>query len=66
LPAPIGYLDRGKGKCKELDRLQAPLVRKAFEMYATGKYFQPSSVRTYCKMFTRRCMTDEVSRGGAC
>jgi site-specific DNA recombinase len=29
LPAPLGYLDRGKGKPKELDPARAPLVRMA-------------------------------------
>ncbi len=38
LPAPLGYLDRGKGKPKEPDPGKAPLVKKAFELYATGKY----------------------------
>ncbi|HHT9126410.1 MAG TPA: recombinase family protein [Candidatus Brocadiia bacterium] len=38
LPAPLGYLDMGKGKPKEPDPAKAPLVRKAFELYGTGKY----------------------------
>jgi site-specific DNA recombinase len=38
IPAPIGYLDRGKGKPKEIDPVKGPLVRKAFELYATGDY----------------------------
>ncbi len=36
LPAPIGYLDRGPGKPKELDPVRAPLVRQAFELYSTA------------------------------
>lgn len=37
LGAPIGYLDRGKGgKVKEVDPERAPLVRHAFERYASG------------------------------
>ena len=36
--APIGYLDRGGGKPKEPDPMVAPLVRRAFELYASGKY----------------------------
>src|SRR5437879_8705467 len=32
LPAPVGYLDMGKGKPKEVDLAKAPLVRKAFEL----------------------------------
>jgi site-specific DNA recombinase len=38
LPAPLGYLDKGKGKPKEPDPEKAPLVRKAFELYGTGRY----------------------------
>jgi site-specific DNA recombinase len=38
IPAPIGYLDRGKGKPKEIDPVKGPLVRRAFELYATGDY----------------------------
>jgi DNA invertase Pin-like site-specific DNA recombinase len=38
LPAPIGYLDRGKGQPKAIDPIKGPLVRRAFELYATGRY----------------------------
>ena len=38
LPAPIGYLDRGKGNPKVLDPVRAPLVRKAFDLYAAGDH----------------------------
>lgn len=38
LPAPIGYLDKGKGQPKELDQATAPYIRKAFKLYATGRY----------------------------
>jgi site-specific DNA recombinase len=36
--APVGYLDRGGGKPKEPDPIKAPLVHRAFELYATGEY----------------------------
>src|ERR1041385_4826147 len=38
LPAPLGYLDLGGGKEKAIDPLKGPLVRTAFELYATGRY----------------------------
>lgn len=38
LPAPRGYLDRGKGKPKEIDPVAGPLVRQAFDLYASGTY----------------------------
>src|SRR5262249_46081806 len=37
MPAPLGYLDRGKG-LKTIDPVKGPLVRKAFELYSTGRY----------------------------
>jgi site-specific DNA recombinase len=38
LPAPIGYLDQGKGKAKAVDPLMGPLIRKAFELYGTAAF----------------------------
>lgn len=38
LPAPVGYVDEGGGEPKTVDPVQGPLVRKAFELYATGDY----------------------------
>ncbi len=38
LPAPIGYLDCGAGKPKTIDPVKGPLVRRLFELYATGRY----------------------------
>jgi site-specific DNA recombinase len=38
LPAPLGYLDRGKAKLKDLDPERAPLVTKLFTLYGTGQY----------------------------
>lgn len=36
--APVGYLDQGKAKAKIIDPVKGPLVRIAFELYATGRY----------------------------
>ena len=38
LRAPIGYRDMGRGKAKEIDPVQGPLVRATFELYATGEW----------------------------
>jgi len=38
LAAPLGYLDCGGGKAKAIDPVKGPLVKKAFELYATGRY----------------------------
>ena len=45
-PAPLGYLNNGKGKPKTIDPLQGPIVRQAFELYASGRY----SLRQLTKM----------------
>ena len=37
LPAPVGYLDCGAGKPKAIDPVKGPLVRRAFELYSTGR-----------------------------
>lgn len=36
--APFGYVNNGKGKPKTIDPVNGPLVRQAFELYATGEY----------------------------
>lgn len=36
--APVGYLDTGKAKAKAIDPIKGPLVRTAFELYATNRY----------------------------
>jgi site-specific DNA recombinase len=36
--APIGYLDQGKAKAKIIDPVKGPLVKCAFELYATKQY----------------------------
>jgi site-specific DNA recombinase len=38
LPAPLGYLDCGKAKTKEVDPERARLVAKLFTLYGTGQY----------------------------
>ena len=36
--APIGYLDCGAGQPKRIDPVAGPVVRKAFELYASGRW----------------------------
>lgn len=36
--APLGYLDEGKGKAKKIDPVKGPLIKKAFELYATASF----------------------------
>src|SRR5437016_8305353 len=37
-PAPLGYLNNGEGKPKTIDPAQGSIVRRAFELYASGRY----------------------------
>lgn len=36
--APIGYLNNGGGQLKTIDPILGPLVKKTFQLYASGKY----------------------------
>ncbi|MDA7429968.1 recombinase family protein [Primorskyibacter aestuariivivens] len=36
--APIGYLDNGRGEPKTPCPVKTPLIRKAFDLYASGQY----------------------------
>jgi len=38
LPAPRGYIDQGKAKAKTIDPIVGPLVRQAFDLYASGNH----------------------------
>lgn len=52
--APIGYLDNGGGKPKTLDPLRAPLVKLAFELYASRRH----SLRSLLSELQRRGLTN--------
>lgn len=64
LPAPLGYLDKGKGKVKEFDSLRAPLVRKAFELYAGGRFNLESLVDEMHRLGLRNRKGGTVTRNG--
>jgi DNA invertase Pin-like site-specific DNA recombinase len=64
LPAPVGYLDQGKGKTKEPDPVQAPLVKKAFEFYATGKWGLNALVEKMYEVGLRNRRGNKVTRNG--
>ena len=51
LGAPLGYLDEGGGKPKSIDPIRGPLIRQAFELYATG-------------LWTLHTLSDELHRRG--
>lgn len=64
LPAPVGYLDKGKAKPKELDPVKAPLLRQAFELYATGQYNLKSLLEELNKIGLRNRRGGKISMNG--
>ena len=64
LPAPLGYKDEGAGKPKSLDPIMAPLVRKAFELYATGRYNIDTLGDELYRLGLRTGNGTRMSRGG--
>jgi len=56
--APIGYLDHGGGMVKTIDPIKGPLVRCAFELYASGQF----SLRSLPKEMARRGLTNARGR----
>ena len=63
-PARVGYLDTGKGNPKRLDPIQAPLVRKAFELYASGEYGLNMLVEKMYDAGLRNKNGNKISRNG--
>lgn len=61
--APIGYLNGGKAKPKMIDPVRGPLVRQAFELYATGRYGLDTLRRELCALGLRRADGSALSRG---
>jgi site-specific DNA recombinase len=64
LPAPLGYLDKGKGNLKELDPAKAPLVKRAFELYATGSYSLDTLGDEMCLLGLRNRKDNKITRNG--
>jgi len=56
--APIGYIDNGRGKPKTVDPVRGPLVRQAFEKYATGNH----SIRTLVAEMHRLGLRNRVGK----
>ena len=64
LPAPVGYLDCGAGKPKAIDPAKGPLVRRAFELYATGQYNLRTLLTEVQKLGLKNRRGGEVSING--
>ncbi len=64
LPAPVGYIDEGRGKPKTPDPDKAPLVRRAFELYATGHHNLDTLGHEAFRMGLRNRNGGRVTRNG--
>ncbi|MBS1594106.1 MAG: recombinase family protein [Bacteroidetes bacterium] len=62
--APIGYLNSGKGKLKAIDPVQGPLVKKAFELYATKRYTLDTLGSHLYELGLRSTTNTKLSRNG--
>lgn len=63
-PAPVGYVDCGKGLPKEVDPVQGPLVKRAFELYATGQWGLDALVKKLYALGLRNKKGQKVTRNG--
>ena len=63
-PARVGYLDTGQGKPKLIDPVQAPLVKRAFELYATGVWGLNALVEQMYELGLRNKNGNKVTRNG--
>ena len=63
-PARVGYLDAGKGNPKKVDLVQAPLVKQAFELYASGSYGLNALVEKMYESGLRNKNDKKISRNG--
>jgi site-specific DNA recombinase len=62
--APVGYLDQGAGRSKIVDPVRGPLIRKAFEFYASGKFTIIPLVEELYRLGLRNLTGGKVSRNG--
>jgi DNA invertase Pin-like site-specific DNA recombinase len=62
--APIGFQDQGSGKPKTIDPERGPLIRKAFELYASGKFTIMPLVEELYRLGLRNLAGGKVTRNG--
>jgi DNA invertase Pin-like site-specific DNA recombinase len=63
--APLGYANNGRrGKVKTIDPVTGPMVRRAFELYATGNYGLDSLCEELRRMGLRNRQGGRVTRNG--
>lgn len=64
LPAPLGYLDQGRGLPKLPDPIMAPLVQRAFKLYVTSQYNLYTLGEVMYQVGLRNRRGNRVSRNG--
>jgi DNA invertase Pin-like site-specific DNA recombinase len=64
LNAPYGYRDMGRGKVKEIDPVEGPLVRACFTLYASGRYSLDALRQEMCTRGLKRAGGKPISRNG--
>jgi site-specific DNA recombinase len=64
LRAPIGYLNEGAAKAKTLDPTRAPLIRQAFELYASGRFSLPRLTQEMFRLGLRNLNSGRVTING--
>jgi site-specific DNA recombinase len=62
--APIGYLDQGAAKPKTIDPVKGPLIQKAFELYALGRFTLVPLVDELYRLGLRNHAGGRVTRNG--
>lgn len=63
-PAPVGYIDCGKGQPKKLDPTQGPLVKLMFDKYISGKWGINTLVEDMYALGLRNKNGKKVTRNG--
>ena len=64
LAAPLGYVDQGGGKDKTIDPISGPLVRRAFELYATGTFTLDTLIAELTRLGLRNRQRKQISLNG--
>jgi DNA invertase Pin-like site-specific DNA recombinase len=64
MPAPLGYIDNGAAKPKTIDPIMGPLVREAFDLYASGRVGLNALTTELRRMGLRSKKGHPVTRNG--
>jgi site-specific DNA recombinase len=64
MPAPVGYVNKGPGEPKDIDPIQGPLVRRAHELYASGRWAINVLVDEMYSLGLRNQSGGKVTRNG--